>query len=166
MERQSQFNLACNFLHVGDGEYVPMRNIRSVELLADTDRAQRAERYPKARQDFKYRIQFVDRSQKLAVELDTVAGSFVQVDEGVLVPIANMQALKPLSESDKQQLKERYPQAERDFQTRIEGSNGLSFLSTWTVAQIAGVPNENLVSAPAEQPRSRARKSQARPAVA
>ncbi len=125
-----------------------------------------AERYPTARNDFQYRIQFVDRSQKLAVELDTVAGCFVQVDEGVLVPIANMQGLKPLSDADKQQLKERYPQAERDFQTRIEGSNGLSFLSTWTVAQIAGVPSDTLVSAPAEKPRSRGRKSQPRPAVA
>lgn len=149
MQRNTQFNLAGNFLHVGSGEYVPMQNIRSVEVLSETDKSQMVERYPDARQDFQYRIQFADRSQKLIVDLDSAPGSFVQVDDGVLVPISNMQGLKPLSDSAKAQLKTRYPQAERDFQTRIEGAFGQSFLSTWTVAQITGMPDEKLMSAPA-----------------
>ncbi len=153
MTRNTQFNLAGNFLHVGSGEYVPMQNIRSVEILTEADKVQMVERYPDARQDFQYRIQFADRSQKLVVDLDATSGSFVQVDDGVLVPMSNMQGLKPLTEAELSRMKAAYPQSTRDFKTRIEGNNGQSFLSTWTVAQITGMPDDKLMSAPAAQPR-------------
>ena len=152
MNKPNQFNLAGNFLHIGGGEYVPMRNIRSVELLTDADRSQMAERYPEARNDFRYRLQFWDQSQKLTVELDAAPGIFVQVDDAVLVPITNVQGLKPLTAKDRDRLKARYPNAEREFQTRIEGgAAGQSFLSTWTVGRITGMGEEMLTAAPAMQ---------------
>ncbi len=144
MERQSKFNLGSNFLHIGGGEHIPLRNIRTVEILTDADRAQMAERYPEARTDFRYRVQFWNRTQRLALSLDTAPGTFVEVDKGVLMPIANLAGIKPLTEDDKARLRERYPQAERPFESRIEGADGQSFLSTWTVAQITGLGEEAL----------------------
>jgi len=170
MERQKQFNLAGNFLHVGGEEYVPMRNIRSVEVLTDADRAQMADRYPQARTDFQYRVQFWDRSQKLVTDLDAAPGVFVQVDDSVLVPVANVQGLKPLTEDDRLKLRVRYPNTEREFQTRIEGNvDSQSFLSTWTVAQITGMGPETLSSAPTvdqgARRRSRGNSAEHKPAV-
>ncbi len=121
MNRNQQFNLTGNFLHVGSGEYVPMQNIRSVDILTGDDLKQLAERYPDARDGFQYRIQFADRSQKLVVDLDAAPGTFVQVDDGVLVPTQNIQGLKPLSQADIERMKARYPQAQRDFATRHRG---------------------------------------------
>lgn len=144
MERQQKYNMAGNFLHIGAGEYVPMRNIRCIEVLSDDDRAQMAERYPNARTDFQYRVQFWDRTQRLAVQLDANPGQLVEVDTAVLMPIANMAALKPLSSDDHERLRARYPNAARPFQTRIESTDGQSFLSTWTVEQIVGAGEDVL----------------------
>lgn len=167
MERQNKFNTAGSFLHVGAGEYIPMRNIRCVEILTDEDRAQMAERYPDARQDFNYRIQFWDRAQRLSVDLDTAPGQFAQVDQGVLMPISNLAALKPLTAEDHERLRARYPNTERAFQTRIEATDGNSFLSTWTVAQIAGTGDEVLhVETKAQPPRPSNQNREQKPKVA
>ena len=91
MDRLSQYNLAGNFIHIGNGEYVPARNIKMVEPLTDEDKAQLAERVPNARRNFQFRVKFWDKTQKLVEELDAAPGTFVRVDENAIIPIANVQ---------------------------------------------------------------------------
>ena len=166
MDRLSQYNLAGNFIHIGNGEYVPARNIKMVEPLTDEDKAQLAERVPNARRNFQFRVKFWDKTQKLVEELDAAPGTFVRVDENAIIPIANVQGLKQLSDQDRTRLRERHHNAQREFQTRVEGSGyGHSFLSTWSVAQITGTGEEtDLNEAPQPQTRGRSKsKTQARP---
>ena len=127
-------------LRINGSRVVPVDTIRFIKPLTDEDRSKAGGKLEIDASKFNVRIEFADKSSKLAVEtLDQIQGQgvgLVNIGADRHVPAVNIKAAEDWSKEDAAKLKDSGDYTlSQNFQSRVETSAG-TILSTATPEQV------------------------------